>query len=292
MAAWVEIWWLPLGAGGHSVRFNGRAYEALVARRERRLPLDLYHAALQVRLPSGRYTIEMTPVRAADGLDRGVVAEGPVGARALGRWRLFRYEVRRWRGGVIPDVGEAVDSPRLLTDEPEVAWRVLELVPGVPVLVWGRDELGVGDMWNSNSLVAWLLARAGLDAAAVTPPPGGRAPGWSAGVVAARRLRAAVVACDEDRRRDHDRRDDVRHDQRPVLDRDPVREPEQEADEEHRRIPERDAVRASVMDHLADLKDGGDRHRDTPRRRYEREGGDHPATVPTIARWPGRPERS
>jgi hypothetical protein len=42
-------------------------------------------------------------------------------------------------------------------------------------------------MWNSNSIIAWLLERAGIDAAAVAPPSGGRAPGWAAGVAVARR---------------------------------------------------------------------------------------------------------
>jgi len=38
-----------------------------------------------------------------------VAAGGAVGARWAGRFRIFRYEVRRWLDGVIPDVGEAVD---------------------------------------------------------------------------------------------------------------------------------------------------------------------------------------
>ena len=50
-SAAVELYWLPLGAGGHSVRFNGRVYEALVAARDRRPRFDLYHAALRVLLP-------------------------------------------------------------------------------------------------------------------------------------------------------------------------------------------------------------------------------------------------
>jgi hypothetical protein len=32
----VDLYWIPLGAGGHCVRFNGKVYEALVAARERR----------------------------------------------------------------------------------------------------------------------------------------------------------------------------------------------------------------------------------------------------------------
>lgn len=42
-------------------------------------------------------------------------------------------------------------------------------------------------MWNSNSVTAWLLVSAGLDAAASQPPNGGRAPGWDAGVAVAKR---------------------------------------------------------------------------------------------------------
>jgi hypothetical protein len=40
-------------------------------------------------------------------------------------------------------------------------------------------------MWNSNSVISWLLARSGLPAEAIRPPAGGRAPGWQAGLVAA-----------------------------------------------------------------------------------------------------------
>jgi hypothetical protein len=183
----VDLYWLPLGAGGRSVRLNGRVFEAVaaaVARRERR---DLYHSALLVRTTSGPFVIEMAPVRDALGRERGVVAEGPVGTRAAGRFRLFRYEVRRWLDGVIPDVGEAVASPVRITADPHVVDRMLALVPEVPVPVWGRDELGAGEMWNSNSLISWLLVRAGLDVSAVSMPAGGRAPGWDAGVVVARR---------------------------------------------------------------------------------------------------------
>jgi hypothetical protein len=183
----VDLYWLPLGAGGHFVRLNGRAYEAVVALRERRPRAALYHSALEVAVPEGRFVIEMAPVRDADGSDRGVVAEGPVGSRAAGRFRLFRYEVRRWLGGEIPDVAEAVDSPQRLTEDTGATRRILELTTDVPRLVWGRDELGAGDMWNSNSLVSWLLARAGLTPATLHPPGGGRAPGWQAGLVAALR---------------------------------------------------------------------------------------------------------
>ncbi|MBD0330299.1 MAG: hypothetical protein ICV64_09380 [Thermoleophilia bacterium] len=183
----VDLYWLPLGAGGHFVRLNGRVYEAVLALLERRERFDLYHSALEVVVPKGRFVVEQAPVRSSDPAERGVVAEGAIGLRAA-RWlRRLQYENRCWRDGVIPDVDEAVDSPRRLTDDPLVARRLLELVRDVPMPLWGRDELSTGDMWNSNSVICWLLARSGLDAGAIRPPPGGRAPGWQAGLVVARR---------------------------------------------------------------------------------------------------------
>ena len=190
----VDLYWLPLGAGGHSVRLNGRVYEAVLARIQRRRACDLYHAGLEVRIGAERFVIEMTPIRDALGADRGVVAEGPVGARWAGRFRLFRYEVRSWRDGRIPDVEYAVGGPLRLTEEQAHAQRVLDLVPQVPTLVWGRDELRAGDMWNSNSLVAWLIARSGADVKSVRPPAGGRAPGWHAGLELARRQAAGTAS--------------------------------------------------------------------------------------------------
>jgi hypothetical protein len=192
----IDLYWLPLGAGGHSVRLNGRIFEAFAARLERRDRRELYHSALEVRVAEGRFVIEQAPVRPSDGLERGVVAEGAVGARAAGRLRLFRYEIRRWRDGIIPDIAEAVESPHRLTTDPDRARRLLELVPQVPTPVWGRDELHAGEMWNSNSIISWLITRSGLDVESIQPPLGGRAPGWRAGIVVARRqhVRANAAA--------------------------------------------------------------------------------------------------
>jgi hypothetical protein len=185
--AGIHLYWLPVGAGGRFVRLNGRVYEAVVALLERRPRLALYHSALTVRVPEGRFVIETAAVIPdTDGAARGVVLEGPVASRRLARTRLFRYELRRWRGGVIPDEDEAVDSPRRLSDDLGAARRLLALAGRVPAAVWGRDELGAGEMWNSNSVVAWLLARSGVETDAIRPPAGGRAPGWDAGLAVAR----------------------------------------------------------------------------------------------------------
>jgi hypothetical protein len=184
----IELYWLPLGAGGWFVRLNGRIYEAIHALLERRRPLDLYHSALRVRLPEGSFVIENCwPIPDTDRAARGVVVEGPVASRRMARWRVFRYEVRRWRDGVIADVDAAVASPQVLSDDPVRARRLLDLVAALPSPVWGRDELGTGEMWNSNSVISWLLARSGLPTDAIRPPAGGRAPGWEAGLVTARR---------------------------------------------------------------------------------------------------------
>jgi hypothetical protein len=191
-SAGVTLYWLPLGAGGHCIARNGRIFEALMAAYERRTVRDLYHSALEVRLGDNRYVIEMTPVWAGAAADRGVVRVGPVGSRLLGRSALFRYEVRRWRNGTIPDLGQAVAGPRRVSNDIERAQEVLNLVPSVPALTWGRDESRTGEMWNSNSLTSWLLARSNHPMDTIDPPAHGRAPGWHAGLALAGR-QAAVA---------------------------------------------------------------------------------------------------
>src|SRR5688500_18179698 len=183
----VDLSWIPLGAGGYSVRFNGRVFEVIEAARRHRERCDLYHAALVVELDGDRYTIEVAPSPDANEESRGAVATGAVGSRWVGWLRLFRYEVRCWRGGWIPDLGEAVGAPRRLTSDPRVTRRLLDLVAIVPRPVWGRDELKTGEMWNSNSVIAWLIAAAGLPTDLLRPPARGRAPGWHSGLEVARR---------------------------------------------------------------------------------------------------------
>ena len=185
-ASGTELYWIPLGAGGRFVRFNGQVYEALTASLQRRPRYDVYHSALELRMPDGRYTVEMTPVPDTRGSERGVVLEGPVGFSAAGRLRVFRYEVRRWKDGVIPDLSYAVVPPVHLTDDASLVARVFGLLPAVPALTWGRDESRAGEMWSCNSIISWTLTSAGLDPATIPLPPRGRAPGWDAGITVAR----------------------------------------------------------------------------------------------------------
>lgn len=186
----IYLYWIPLGAGGSGfVRFNGRIYERLHARRHRRQPRALYHTALEVHRPGGaRFVVEtMWPQPDRNGETRGVVGQGPVFAGWLSLTRVFRYEVRRWQNGSLPDAEAAVGGPRLVSDDVAIAERLLALTEMVPCLIWGRDVAGVGDMWNSNSVISWLLARSGVGISGIRAPDGGRAPGWEAGITVAQR---------------------------------------------------------------------------------------------------------
>jgi hypothetical protein len=190
----IYLYWIPLGSGGSGfVRMNGRIYEAVKARIAGREPLDLYHTALEVRIPEGRFVVEtMWPSPDDDTASRGVVVEAPVFARWLSFTRVFRYEVRCWQDGLLPDADDAVGGPQELSDDPGRARHLLDLAGAVPALTWGRDQMGVGDMWNSNSVVSWLLTRCDLPMESFQPPHQGRAPGWEAGIVTALRQQEAA----------------------------------------------------------------------------------------------------
>jgi hypothetical protein len=155
----------------------------MLARRPRR---DIYHAALTIHSCDGNFSVEMTPVPDRRGTQRSVVAQGPVGSRWLGRDRIFRYEVRCRRNGAIPDLRYAIAPPTLLSHDPTTAQRIINTLPNVSTLVWGRDEMHVGEMWTRNSIISWAITRAGLDATSIAFPQDGRAPGWDAGVAIAR----------------------------------------------------------------------------------------------------------
>ena len=176
-----------MGAGGRSVvETCARLYESIAAAIDRREPLALMHTALVVTTESGRKVIECAwPAPDEDASARGVQTVGPVFARFLRRFRVFRYEVRCWDDGNIPDLECAVASTRI-SEHLNEARRVVAAVSSVPAHRWGRDELGTGEMWNSNSVISYVLVSAGVPIADVEPPPGGRAPGWTSGMAAAR----------------------------------------------------------------------------------------------------------
>lgn len=186
----VQLWWLPVGAGGHVVVHTSRWWERFHALLEHRPEQPLFHSALIVIRAREEYVIEMAPAWGKHSPSHGVVASGPVGLRFLGRLRLFRYEVRCWRQGILPDRQYAVESPVVFPLTDAAAANLLARTAAVPPHIWGRpvngstQTGGATDMWNSNSLTSWLLQGAGLDAARIGPPRGGRAPGWAAGIAA------------------------------------------------------------------------------------------------------------
>ncbi len=139
----VLLWWLPVGAGGHVVRRTSHWWELYDAQRSHRAPQPLFHAALEVFTVDGRYVIEMAPSWGGPtDPNRGVVMTGPVGLPTLGRSRFFRYEVRCWRDGRLPDREWAVGGPVVVADDEATAQAVLRHVHEVPALTWGRTEEG------------------------------------------------------------------------------------------------------------------------------------------------------
>jgi hypothetical protein len=183
----VNLYWVPLGARQRTLSVSGKVFEAISALVQGRSRCDLYHSALEIVLPDGRYVIELNPVPDLHGSQRGVVGEGPVGSRWGGRVRQLGYEIRCSPGGVISGAGSARSAPVQMTADTASAQRIVNMDPPGPPLVWGRDEIHAGDMWNSNSVVSWLLDCSGIDVEGVEAPPGGRAPGWQASLAAARR---------------------------------------------------------------------------------------------------------
>ncbi len=187
--AGIDLFWIPLGAEGSGfVRLNGRLYEAITAYFEGRRPCALYHTALNVYVPEGCFVVEtMWPSPGGNNASRGVVLVGPVASRLLARFRTFRYEVRRWHNGVLPDADDAVGGPQRVSDDADEARRLLDAAATVPALTWGRDQQATGEMWNSNSVISWLLVRSGVSMEGVHCPNGGRAPGWDTGIAIANR---------------------------------------------------------------------------------------------------------
>ena len=124
-------------------------------------------------LLEGTFVIEQAPVHDWSGKDRGVVAEGAVGTLWAGRFRISATRSVSGAAATSPTSRRAwtARGHRPMTNR---ARRVLDVVREVPTPVWGRDELATGEMWNSNSVIAWTLARSGIDTEAIQPPAGGR----------------------------------------------------------------------------------------------------------------------
>ena len=78
----VTLYWIPLGSGQSVVRGSGKVFEAISALIQRRRPCDLYHSALAVIVPEGRFVIEMAPIPDPHGERRGKHPERPTAPRS------------------------------------------------------------------------------------------------------------------------------------------------------------------------------------------------------------------
>ncbi len=183
--SFVDTYWIPVGAGTRFQAASLVVYESVAALLARRRRSTLLHAALKVRVDGTDYVVELTPERREDEGSAPLVT-GPVGAKLAGRLRLFRYELHCEPGTTIVDEAWAAGEPIRVTDDGEATSEVLAWLPSIPAHTWGRRAPRTREMWTSNSAVSWVFTRAGLDIAAAGPPPGTSAPGWQAGIDAAR----------------------------------------------------------------------------------------------------------
>lgn len=180
---YVDLYWIPVGAGTTLQRLTLRIYEGVAARLGRRARLELVHGGLVGRHNGRAFTLELMPAQRGPNLRHEVV--GPVGVQLAGRLRMFRYQVCLQPNEALPDQGWAVQPPVRLTSDAMVVSRIQSWSHAVPAFTWGRRRPGHPEMWTSDSSLAWILVRAGIDAGAITLPAGCRAPGWSAGLAEA-----------------------------------------------------------------------------------------------------------
>lgn len=178
-----DLYWIPVGAGTHFQRASLVAYESLAAFFSRRPKQRLIHGGLTCVLRGEPFTVELMPAPGGPNPRREVT--GPVGVRFAGRLRLFRYQVCVLPNAALPDERWAVEPPVRLTEDPAAVAAILEASRAVPAYTWGRRRPGHPEMWTSDSALAWILDRAGLNPAELRVPDGCRAPGWYAGLAEA-----------------------------------------------------------------------------------------------------------
>ena len=177
--SFIDLYWIPVGAGKHLQSWSLALYEFLAAVCARRPRATLYHGALKIRLRGRSQTIELMTVPRRQ--PNPPLMTGPLWIRGADRWRLFRYQLYSADSDRFPDEKWAVGSPKRLTTDPATVERLLESAPALPSHTWGRRAAGTTEMWTSDSATSWLLARSGIDLSQITLPEDGRAPGWKAG---------------------------------------------------------------------------------------------------------------
>lgn len=178
--AFLDLLWVPVGAGTRFQRASLVLYESVAAALSRRPRVALVHAGIKLGLDGKRYTFELMPAPPGPNHDSEVT--GPVGVRGADRLRLFRYRACLFEAEALPDEAWAIGEPIRLSDNAETVRRVIKLRREIPAYTWGRRRRGHSEMWTSDSAVSWLLGRAGIEVGAIVVPEGTRAPGWRAGL--------------------------------------------------------------------------------------------------------------
>ena len=184
----VELYWLPLGAGGHSVQVQRPRLRG-PGRGARPAALDListtrHYASVSPREGSSSNR-RLFPIGVAANVASS--SRGRSAADGLGDFACFVTRSGSGLAARFPTSRRPLTARETTERRRDTGRRVLARAEEVPPLTWGRDEMRTGEMWNSNAVIAWVLSRSGIDAAQVMPPRGGRAPGWNAGLAVAQR---------------------------------------------------------------------------------------------------------
>ena len=155
---------------------------------------ELYHCALEVQCPDEeqgciRYIIELTDHVSED--EAGNVGQilsghsGGIGSSSPG----FEYGIRLWPNGEVngggPDAG-GQDPYVVFRDDCDKVKEIVELARQIPTNDYSSE-------WTSNSIIFWLLERAGCDTSEIPGPGGGITPSRANGAEAGRAARRKAI---------------------------------------------------------------------------------------------------
>lgn len=147
---------------------------------------NLYHAALEVQVPEKPecpiYVVELNDFISDpdEALRKGQLLRGDASVNPSGLGS-DAYGIRKWRNGTVEDGQDpavAHAGRRILSTDCNTARRLLDLVGSIPTNNYSPT-------WTSNSIVAWLLEKVGLNPAGLDPPVHGLVPSWEHGITEA-----------------------------------------------------------------------------------------------------------
>lgn len=81
-----------------------------------------------------------------------IVTNGKASVKVFRPFRAHQPSPTAVRLGICNAIGVSVHMTQLRRPA-DGAQRLLDLVPTVPAMIWGHDEMRVGEMWNSNSVI-------------------------------------------------------------------------------------------------------------------------------------------